>query len=287
MPCLFLLVLLCLIPDPAWAWGPGVHLTIGNAILTQLVHLPATIAAILAAYPEHFLYGALSADIFIGKGCQTTPTHSHNWNTARALWRTAHEPAHQAYAYGYLTHLAADVIAHNYLVPNLLGFSAVRGKLAHTYVEMLADLCVDWPQKQGSRIFCQPHSCSDTLLLQAVRQRSLPFTLKKQIFRRSLGLVEHRRYKGSLRLIQRILPVAHQDMFIKQAIGFAHDLALDILRNPVHSPVTLCDPVGSATLAYVRSFQRKQRTYYSTHGQGIIFPLDTRLMPSLNFNREP
>ncbi|GAB1410133.1 zinc dependent phospholipase C family protein [Desulfovibrionales bacterium] len=286
MVFLLILLVLCLLPDQAWAWGPGVHLAIANTLLARTADLPQALVAILSAHPEHFLYGALSADIFIGKGCTTTPTHSHNWDTARALWRTAHEPAHQAYAYGYLTHLAADVIAHNYLVPNLLGFSSGRGKLAHTYVEMLADLRVEWPQKQGSFLFRRPHSRSDALLLQAVHQRTLPFTLKKHLFRRSLGLVEHQRYKGSLRLMQRILPFARQDQLIDQAIGFAHDLALDILRNPVHSPAIACDPVGSVSLARVRGFQRKQRRYYATHGHGIIFPLDTRLTPSLNINRE-
>jgi len=287
MAILLTVIFLLLLPGEALAWGPGVHMAIGNNVLAHLHFFAPALASALAAHPEQYLYGCLSADIFIGKGCAYTPTHSHNWDMGRALLRQAEEPEAQAYAYGYLSHLAADVIAHNYLVPNILGFSAGRGKFAHTYVEMLADLQVECPRKQASRIFRIPRPESDDALVLTMGQKKLPFSIKKRIFSESLRLVEKRSYKNSLRVFRDLLPFARKDVFIAQAISYAQDMVLDLLQNPLRSPVMECDPIGSSNLSQVRHFQRKQRSYYNNRGEGIIFPLDTRLEPCLLVSGEP
>lgn len=281
MICAFLVLLGILLPGEAWAWGPGVHLAIGNHVLSHLDLFGPPLNALLIAHPGQYLYGCLSADIFIGKGSRFTPTHSHNWDTGKALLRHAETPEVRAYAWGYLSHLAADVIAHNYLVPNMLGFSAGRGKFSHTYVEMLADLHVQWPTKQASRIFQLPHTEADATLVKTMGKKKLPFTIKKQIFRHSLNLVEERSYKRSLRVFRSVLPFARKEEFITQAIGFAQDLVVHLLLHPTRSPVLECDPIGSSNLYQVRRFRKRQRTYYTQHGQGVIFPLDTRLEPCL------
>jgi len=262
-------------------------MAIGNHVLTHLHLFAPALASLLAAHPEQFLYGCLSADIFIGKGCKFTPTHSHNWDTGRALLRQAENSAIQAYAYGYLSHLAADVIAHNYLVPNVLGFSAGRGKFAHTYVEMLADLQVEWPRKQASRIFRIPRPEADNSLVMTMGQKKFSFSIKKHIFRQSLHLVEERSYKRSLRMVRGLLPFARKKALIDEAIAYAQEMVLDLLQNPQRSPVLECDPIGSAYLDQVRRFQRKQRSYYTAHGEGIIFPLDTRLESCLQTSGGP
>ena len=113
-------------------------MAIGNNVLAHLHLFAPSLASVLAAHPEQYLYGCLSADIFIGKGCKFTPTHSHNWDMGRTLLRQADSAEAQAYAYGYLSHLAADVIAHNYLVPNILGFSA-GGHLTSTALTHFSD----------------------------------------------------------------------------------------------------------------------------------------------------
>jgi hypothetical protein len=257
-------------------------MAIGNNVLAHLHLFAPSLASILAALPEQYLYGCLSADIFIGKGCKFTPTHSHNWDMGRTLLRQADNAEAQAYAYGYLSHLAADVIAHNYLVPNILGFSAGRGKFAHTYVEMLADLQVECPRKQASRIFRVPHHEADDTLVTTMGQKKVPFLIKKRIFRQSLRLVEKRSYKNSLRVFRDMLPFASKKVLISEAISYAQDLVFDLLQNPMRSPVLECDPIGSSNLSQVRRFQRKQRSFYTAHVDGIIFPLDTRLESCLN-----
>lgn len=264
-------------PTDALAWGPGVHMAIGNYVLAHLDLLPTAVAALLAAHPREYLYGCLSADIFIGKGCRAKTVHSHNWATGHALLREAKNEAGESYAHGYLSHLAADVIAHNYLVPNMLGFSAGRGKFAHTYAEMLADAQVEWPAKQASQLFHTPYPDADQSLLAAMGQKKLPFAMKKRLFQQSLHMVERRSYRMSLRVVRRLRPFARKETLIRDSIELAKQLVLDVLHDPRHSSVLHCDPIGSMTLHQVRSFRRKQRSYYFAHDQGIIFPLDARL----------
>ena len=136
---IFFLLFLVLLPEQAVAWGPGVHLALGSQVLASVQYLSSVVASAICAYPQVFLYGSLSADIFIGKGCRFTPTHSHNWSLGFDLLKGAESPRQQAYAYGYLAHLAADVIAHNYFVPNMLDILPMPEKMAHVFVEMQAD----------------------------------------------------------------------------------------------------------------------------------------------------
>lgn len=272
---LFVLLLLFLFPAEALAWGPGVHLAIGDHVLTHLHGFAPAVVSALSAHPQRFLYGCLSADILIGKGCRFTPTHSHNWSTGRTLLRQAKSPEEAAYAYGYLSHLAADVIAHNYLVPNMLAFSAGHGKLSHTYVEMQADLRVEWPQ--ASRLFRIPHKLEDNMLRLAVAQKKMPFLMKKHLFRQSVWLVEKKSYRRSLGLFRHVRPSTWKDEFILRSIDLAQNLVMNLLRNPLRSPALECDPIGSVNLDQIRSFKKRQRDYYLRHDQGIIFPLDPRL----------
>lgn len=277
MTLFFAFLFIFCFPLDALAWGPGVHMAIGNHVLTHVHVLGPVMATLLSAHSRRFLYGCLAADIFIGKGSVFTPTHSHNWDTGRALLRQADSPQMTAYAYGYLSHLAADVIAHNYLVPNMLGFSAGRGKVAHTYIEMLADLRVKGARSQASGIFQEQYVHEDCALVATMQQKQFPFTIKKKLFYQGLRLVEKSSCQQSLRVLKKIVPRTDQDELMDEAIGLARELVMDFLCDPCHSPILECDPIGSANLLQIRHFRRSQRRYYKRHEAGIIFPLDTRL----------
>lgn len=277
MVLILVFIFILFLPWEAHAWGPGVHLALGEHVLTQVHLLAPGLASLLTAHAHHFLYGCLSADIFIGKGCVQTPKHSHNWETGRALLRQAKTPALTAYAHGYLTHLAADVIAHNYLVPNMLGFSAGRGKMAHTYVEMMADLMVADFNEQVSQVFSGHFKDEDQSLIATMQQKQLVFNLKKKIFEHSLKLTTKGSYQRSLRFFKKITSDQDQDLLMAQSLEWAQALVMDLLQDPCHSPALECDPIGSAKLLQIRSFRRKQRLYYHRHQGGIIFPLDSRL----------
>ena len=100
-----------LLPQQALAWGPGAHMAAGNWILQNLSALSGTAVAALMHYPGQFLYGAPSANIFIGKGSKAKKGHNHNLESGFTLLTNAKDLSKLSYAYGYLVHLAADTVA--------------------------------------------------------------------------------------------------------------------------------------------------------------------------------
>ncbi len=111
------LALIALDPAPALAWGPVTHIVLGVQTLASISD-GAPVYAALANLPEVFLYGGLAPDIVQGRRLQSRlRRHSHNWTTGTGLLDAARGDREQAFALGYLAHLAADVVAHNYYLP--------------------------------------------------------------------------------------------------------------------------------------------------------------------------
>ncbi|MFI5243183.1 MAG: hypothetical protein ACHQRL_09250, partial [Gemmatimonadales bacterium] len=50
IPLLLAVVALCALPSTAWAWTPGTHIFLGEAVLAALAQLPKGIAELLGTY---------------------------------------------------------------------------------------------------------------------------------------------------------------------------------------------------------------------------------------------
>ncbi|MBI5683067.1 MAG: zinc dependent phospholipase C family protein, partial [Deltaproteobacteria bacterium] len=138
-----LMVFIILIPEYAWAWGPATHLEIGRDILDSLRLLAPHIRELLSKFPHDFLYGNISADIVVAKNLTEELKHCHNWKVGLKVLKKASNPSQKAFAYGYLSHLAADTIAHNYYIPERLLISFSSRILRHTYWELRFDAMAD------------------------------------------------------------------------------------------------------------------------------------------------
>jgi len=55
-------LLMALCPRAAWAWTPGTHIMLSEAVLRSLGTLPTAVAGLLQAFPYDFLYGSIAAD---------------------------------------------------------------------------------------------------------------------------------------------------------------------------------------------------------------------------------
>ncbi|MGE4297418.1 MAG: zinc dependent phospholipase C family protein [Desulfovibrionaceae bacterium] len=246
-------------PADAWAWGPGVHLAMGSYLLDNISLLPVQVATVLAAHAEPFLYGALSADIFIGKGSRFTLGHSHSWDTAFALLHAAEEERRRAFAFGYLAHLAADVVAHNYYVPNVLAAHPTRGKWSHVYVESRADAKVEWDRALAARLFRKRLRRSDRQLLAATGKQVLTYVIKKGVYGGSVRLVGRTAWRRLVASADAVLPMARADRFLEWMLALALAVALDCLKNPERSRARLFDPIGSRNLALVKGMEGRVR----------------------------
>ncbi|MBI9079616.1 MAG: zinc dependent phospholipase C family protein [Pseudodesulfovibrio sp.] len=275
---IFILTIAILIPDHAMAWGPGVHLALGNSVLGSMNSLPPLMAALLFRHQNAFLYGCLSADIFIGKGSSFRLGHSHNWVTGFKLLNSAKDPRLLSYAYGYLTHLAADVVAHNYFVPNTLWTMPSGGKLSHVYVEAQADQKFETERESALALFRRPNRDTDGSLLSTMHRKRLPFLLKKQIIKGSLKLTGRKGWGESLRLADRLLPWPQDTRHLDEMFTLSENIIFDFLNDPKSSPSVSFDPIGSGNLREVRKMRmgktrhKQQTLLFNPHESLVKLP---------------
>jgi hypothetical protein len=128
-------IALVMFPTPAFAWTPGTHVFLGEAVLRSLALLPASVAELLAAFPYDFLYGSIAADTSIAKKYAAAGRHCHAWHVGLEIREQARDEPLHAFALGYLAHLAADAVAHNYFVPRQLAITSSTSALGHSYWE--------------------------------------------------------------------------------------------------------------------------------------------------------
>jgi hypothetical protein len=130
------LILVALFPVDAFAWGLVTHLQIGRNLLASSSDLLATHAPAILQFPMTYLYGSIAPDRFLAKNLKAYREHTHNWERAFTMLEHAGTDDLKAFSLGYLSHLAADVIAHNLFVPmKIMERPGVRGR-RHSYWEL-------------------------------------------------------------------------------------------------------------------------------------------------------
>lgn len=243
-------------PQSASAWGAGIHVSQGSFVLANLALIKPHIAAILASYPMDYIYGCISADIFIGKGYRRRDDHCHNWSAGMKTLNNAPNDSTKAYAYGYLTHLAADVIAHNFFIPKLLCTTLAPNGLGHVYWEFRADRFVKrkyWTL--ASKVVSMRNHDNDTLIKKVMNRSRLRFGAKKMVFKRAIRI-------SDLLMVRRRVetaPAPQKKISRKQVVllnNYSLNLILNFLRNGEKSMALEYDPVGTDNMIKARQIRK-------------------------------
>ncbi len=164
---IFFFILFFLSPSVAFAWGPLTHIFLGNEIYSFASLIPPAILELIRKHREDFLYGNLIADIILGKKFLPDAKSSHSWETGLKLFEQADSPSEKAFIYGYLSHLAADTVAHEALTPD-------KWQMSHTWIELKADSLID-------KIYWV-HSVTISSAVQKRNDRFLEDSLERYIF---------------------------------------------------------------------------------------------------------
>ncbi len=174
------IISLVMIPSTAFAWGPLTHTYLGNELFSLGALLPAGIYRIIKRHRKDFIYGNLMADIIVGKKYLPDHKNSHNWGFAFNLLSAARTNQQKAFVYGYLSHLAADTVAHN-------AYTANKKNLEHTLLEMKADCMID-KQYWQQAVYIEPEVQvrNDLFLQKSIERFIFSFKTNKRILK---GLV--------------------------------------------------------------------------------------------------
>src|SRR6185369_8284514 len=158
-------VVLAATPATAYAWTPGTHIFLGEAVMRSLALVPSAVADLIRAFPYDFLYGSIAADTSIAKKYAAAGRHCHSWAVGLDVLDAAKDEPSRAFALGYLSHLAADAVAHNYFVPMQLAITSSTSSLGHSYWESRFDTHLgSEPSRKARELILIDHSSSDALL---------------------------------------------------------------------------------------------------------------------------
>lgn len=245
-------------PAPAFAWGPVTHVALGVQVLATVITPDHPLQATLLSIPEVFLYGSLAPDIVQGRRLTSRlRRHSHNWATGLGLLDSAQGAEQVAFAAGYLAHLAADVIAHNFYLPTRF-IGRFESRIAsHIYAEARYDSLQDrdYHQMLASLMAANFHRL-DAMLDRAVDSPLVRFSAHRRIFEG--GLKRMRQWNA---IIKAFSPLEGDDevdqkLFSETSCAAVHG----VMNHGAHAPACRFDPMGTeavkSALASRRNLQR-------------------------------
>ena len=236
-------------PGDALAWGAGVHVVTALSSLNDAALLLPSIARVVTTYPAEYLYGCLAANFFIGKSKKKRALHPHNWQGGFRLLAEAGEDNEAAYAYGFLSHLAADVVAHNFFIPNLILHSPPWRRKGHLYWELQADYMAGPVYVRIARdILRMDHRECDYLLKIITGRVKNGVRAKKRLYTQSIRFYDY-------------LYTTHDPLFLRVGnrqgffneyltlmVSLACHLVKDFLANPDSAKCISLDPMGKENL---------------------------------------
>lgn len=244
----------------AGGWGPGIHVEMALRALRSHSEADADIARLMQKHPDDFIYGCTSPDIIVGKKYAGYHYHCHNWRMGRLILAEAKSDRQRAAAYGYLMHLAMDVVAHNYYIPFKIVRSYSARVLSHTYWEMRFDLGV--PEAVWKRIgnLTQYEIDEfDELLERVLRKTLFSFRTNKRIFNSIMILQKMRTMRQTLRLYASQSRWGIEEENRKHYVDLTWESASDFLKHPDDAACFQSDPAGLRRLAYAKNLRRRMR----------------------------
>jgi hypothetical protein len=249
-PTLFALVIAWLIlPSPALAWGPLTHVHFGSDVLNHLAVLTPFAAKLLRDHRLDYLYGCIAADHIVGKNLAPYYAHCHNWKVAFKLLKDAWTPGQKACAYGFLSHLAADVIAHNFYVPFKMVQSFPARSAKHTYWELRFDQFVEpgtWlVAKEVAR---HDNRENDALLAASLSKTLFSYRTGKRLFASALLFTRLKRWRSMMAYIGRRSKWPLVPDEVDRIKRMTIDNVLSILIDVEEARCVAGDPVGARNL---------------------------------------
>jgi len=253
------LVVLVVCSD-AGAWGPATHIKLASDLLANLWLLPTAIAGLIARHRNYFVYGNVATDTIFAKKMSKTKQVCHLWSTGMSLLDAAESEAGEAFAYGYLAHLAADTVAHNKYLPRQMAVSRSTISFGHLYWEIRADATIERPYWHQLRTALRDkYPEPESLLESHLRSTLLSFRTNRFLFKRVNLLASERAWRTSVEFWSRLSRYRVDGELLGMYHAESIDRIVDVLTNGSSSTVLHEDPNGNLALGYARAQRRQLR----------------------------
>lgn len=244
------LALIALTPSDAWAWTPGTHVMLGEALLRSAdLLLPTALAQLLTAHPFAFLYGSIAADTSFAKRYAKVGRHCHYWHVGDEILDRARDDELRAFGYGYLAHLAADVVAHNHFVPHQLAISSATSGAGHAYWEARfeAALGEQW-SRRAREVILLDHGQADEHLDRILSPTIFSTPTNRRIFRGMVHAADIGAYQRMLGMMATNSRWPLRGPAVTAHVERAFDHIVDLFVRGERAVARQSDPSGEEAL---------------------------------------
>lgn len=272
-------VAIAVFPADVLAWGPATHVKLASDLLGQLSLLPAGVAALLAACRKHYIFGNIAADVVLAKRLSRVKQFCHHWHTGFTILEDASTDAGRAFGLGYLSHLAADTVAHSKFLPRQMTVTRTTMSFGHLYWELRADTTIGPYYWQALRdIMDEAFAEHETILHARLTDTFLPFSLNWQLFYGMNSLISRRGWMRAMTHWTNRSRWHLSDQLMREYRAESLERMIDVVSHGRSAEVLREDPNGNLALAYTR-MQRRQlrqmaraglRSYHVLHEAEVI-----------------
>ena len=257
---LLISVILMVCAEPALAWGPATHVGLAASVLERLGLLPAAVAAILGRHAFAYIYGSIAADVVFAKRWSKVKQFCHHWSTGFRLLEAADNDRAAAFAYGYLSHLAADTVAHGKFVPRQIVVSDCTVNFGHFYWELRAD----GAQREAAwslleTVIHGDHSDHHATLESQLTDTFLPYELNRALFRRLNALTVRQGFRRTVDMWGRCSRWELPPVLLADYQAECVDRIHSVLTEGARSALLHEDPNGTSALMQLRVRRREVR----------------------------
>ncbi|MCC7133454.1 MAG: zinc dependent phospholipase C family protein [Gemmatimonadales bacterium] len=247
-------------PADAHAWTHGTHIFISETILANLRLLPPVVADLIGSFPYDFLYGSIAPDTSIAKKYVPTGRHSHFWNVGQETFDFAETDPLRAFGLGYLTHLAADTIAHNFFVPRQLLLTTSSRAMGHQYWELRAEThLTDRFARRARDLIRLDHRAADTHLERIISPTLFSVKTNRRIFRSLVHLSDTKSWQRAMQAARERSRFLLTDEDIERHLGLSYDFVMETLAEIGRraGAARQFDPSGETPLRRAKRWRRE------------------------------
>ena len=255
-PLVLAVVALVLFPAVAYAWTPGTHIYLGESVLANLHQIPSIVADLLRAYPYDFLYGNIAADTSLAKKYAPVGRHCHAWHVGQEILDLAPTDPLRAFGLGYLSHLAADTVAHNFFVPRQLVLTSTSTALGHSYWESRFETHLgDAYARTARAVIGQDHTANDAHLDGIISPTLFSVGTSRRLFRGMVRLTETQSWQWTFQQIAEKSRWDLPDTDVERHMAVAFEYVMETLGEDDAAARRL-DPAGHRALGLAKDMRR-------------------------------
>jgi len=248
--------ILVLVPDVAHAWTPGTHIYLGESVLANLHQLPAAVADLIRAFPYDFLYGNIAADTSLAKKYAPVGRHCHAWHVGQEIFDLAPTDPLRAFGLGYLSHLAADTVAHNFFVPRQLVLTSSTAAIGHSYWESRFETHLgDAYAATAKEVILQDHGTSDAHLDGIISPTLFSVRTSRRLFRGMVHLTESQSWQWVFQTLRETSRWDLPDEDVERHMAVAFEYVMEALGQKDAAARRL-DPAGTKALHLAKRMRR-------------------------------